>query len=87
MRTAQLAKRLTTGIPNDNAIVASFQPPLQDRPARHQGVGELDTIGAPLNVVNAVADALTRNGFATQTPKLLMLLTLGRVWECPQAGG
>ena len=49
-----------------------------------KGVGELGTIGATPSVVNAVADALARNGFAAQAPKLQMPLTSSRVWQMLQ---
>ena len=49
-----------------------------------KGVGELGTIGATPSVVNAVADALARNGFAAQAPKLQMPLTACRVWQMVQ---
>ena len=46
-----------------------------------KGVGELGTIGATPAVVNAVADALARNGLAARTPHLNMPLTPARVWQ------
>jgi carbon-monoxide dehydrogenase large subunit len=46
-----------------------------------KGVGELGTIGATPAVVNAVADALARNGHAKQAPHLQMPLTPPRVWS------
>ena len=46
-----------------------------------KGVGELGTIGATPAVVNAVADALARNGKALQAPKLQMPLTPFKLWE------
>jgi len=46
-----------------------------------KGVGELGTIGATPAVVNAVADALARNGRAGATPHLQMPLTPERVWR------
>ena len=45
-----------------------------------KGVGELGTIGAVPCVVNAVADALARNGHAAQAPGLTMPLTPAKVW-------
>ena len=46
-----------------------------------KGVGELGTIGATPAVVNAVADALARNGKSHQAPKLQMPLTPFKLWE------
>ena len=46
-----------------------------------KGVGELGTIGATPCVVNALADALARNGNADKAPKLQMPLTPFRIWE------
>ncbi len=50
-----------------------------------KGVGELGTIGATPAVVNAVADALARNGVAAKTTQLQMPLTPSRMWELMQA--
>jgi carbon-monoxide dehydrogenase large subunit len=44
-------------------------------------VGELGTIGATPCVVNAVADAMARNGNAHKAPKLQMPMTGFRLWE------
>ena len=60
--------------------------PCKNNPLGTKGVGELGTIGATPCVVNAVADALARNGLAARTPKLQMPLTANRVWEMVQAG-
>jgi carbon-monoxide dehydrogenase large subunit len=49
-----------------------------------KGVGELGTIGAAPTVVNAVADALARNGFAGHSPQLQMPLTPSRMWQLLQ---
>ena len=46
-----------------------------------KGVGELGTIGATPAVVNAIADALTRNGHGHKTPQLQMPLTPLNVWR------
>jgi carbon-monoxide dehydrogenase large subunit len=46
-----------------------------------KGVGELGTIGATPAVVNAVADALARQGLSTKTRSLQMPLTPARVWS------
>jgi carbon-monoxide dehydrogenase large subunit len=50
-----------------------------------KGVGELGTIGATPCVVNAIADALARNGLAKQAPHLQMPLTPFKLWEQMQA--
>jgi carbon-monoxide dehydrogenase large subunit len=44
-------------------------------------VGELGTIGATPCVVNAIADALARNGHSKQAPHLQMPLTPYKLWE------
>jgi carbon-monoxide dehydrogenase large subunit len=46
-----------------------------------KGVGELGTIGATPCVVNAVADAMARNGNAHKALKLQMPMTPFRLWE------
>ena len=58
--------------------------PCLNNPLGVKGVGELGTIGATPSVVNAVADAMARNGFAKQTPGLQMPLTSAKVWETLQ---
>ncbi len=50
-----------------------------------KGVGELGTIGATPALVNAVADALARNGMATKAPQLQMPLSPSRMWTLMQA--
>ena len=50
-----------------------------------KGVGELGTIGATPALVNAVADALARNGMAAKAPTLQMPLTPSKMWELMQA--
>jgi carbon-monoxide dehydrogenase large subunit len=55
--------------------------PCKNNPLGVKGVGELGTIGATPAVVNAVADALARNGMADRTPHLDMPLTPARVWQ------
>jgi carbon-monoxide dehydrogenase large subunit len=55
--------------------------PCLTNPMGVKGVGELGTIGATPAVVNAVADALARNGFARQARTLQMPLTSERVWR------
>jgi len=46
-----------------------------------KGVGELGTIGATPCVVNAIADALSRNGHPQKSQKLQMPVTPFRLWE------
>ena len=46
-----------------------------------KGVGELGTIGATPCVVNAVADAMARNGHAEKALKIQMPMTSFRLWE------
>ena len=55
--------------------------PCKTNPLGVKGVGELGTIGATPSVVNAVADALARNGLSRLAPKLQMPLTPNRLWE------
>ena len=55
--------------------------PCLNNPLGVKGVGELGTIGATPALVNAVADALARNGLAAMTPRLDMPLTPARVWS------
>jgi len=50
-----------------------------------KGVGELGTIGATPAVVNAVADALARNGHAQVTAGLQMPLTPETIWQAIQS--
>ena len=50
-----------------------------------KGVGELGTIGATPAVVNAIADALARNGMARLSPVLQMPVTSSKLWELMQA--
>ena len=49
-----------------------------------KGVGELGTIGATPALVNAVADALARNGLAAKAPQLQMPLSPSRMWTLMQ---
>ena len=46
-----------------------------------KGVGELGTIGATPSVVNAIADALARNGNSQKSQNLQMPLTPFRLWD------
>ena len=55
--------------------------PCLNNPLGVKGVGELGTIGATPALVNAVADALARNGLAAMAPRLEMPLTPARVWS------
>ncbi|MDM0073374.1 xanthine dehydrogenase family protein molybdopterin-binding subunit [Variovorax sp. J2P1-59] len=55
--------------------------PCKNNPLGVKGVGELGTIGATPAIVNAVADALARNGLADRTPHLDMPLTPARIWQ------
>ena len=60
--------------------------PCLNNPLGVKGVGELGTIGATPAAVNAVADALARNGHAEKTPHLQMPLTAERLWALMRAG-
>ena len=60
--------------------------PCLNNPLGVKGVGELGTIGATPALVNAVADALARNGHAAKTPHLQMPLTAERLWALMRAG-
>ena len=59
--------------------------PCLNNPIGVKGVGELGTIGAGPSVVNAVADALARDGMAAQTSQLQMPLSASRLWHVMQA--
>ncbi len=59
--------------------------PCKTNPLGVKGVGELGTIGATPCVVNAVADALARNGRADLAARLQMPLTSARIWEALQS--
>jgi aerobic carbon-monoxide dehydrogenase large subunit len=59
--------------------------PCKNNPLGVKGVGELGTIGAAPTVVNAVADALARGGFAAQASQLQMPLSSSKVWHLMQA--
>jgi carbon-monoxide dehydrogenase large subunit len=58
--------------------------PVPDQSDGHEGVGELGTIGATPAVVNAVVDALARNGFAEGARTLQMPLDAEQVWRAMQ---
>ena len=51
-----------------------------------KGVGELGTIGATPAVVNAVADALARNGKGKLSSQIQMPMTPARIWGLLQQG-
>ena len=59
--------------------------PCLNNPIGVKGVGELGTIGAGPSVVNAVADALARDGMAAQASQLQMPLSASRLWHVMQA--
>jgi carbon-monoxide dehydrogenase large subunit len=73
-------------LPRADVIVGDFKTemdqstPCKNNPLGVKGVGELGTIGAAPSVVNAVADALARGGFAACTTQLQMPLTSARLW-------
>lgn len=58
--------------------------PCKNNPLGVKGVGELGTIGATPSIVNAVADALARNGHAAKAPLLQMPVSPARLWELVQ---
>jgi carbon-monoxide dehydrogenase large subunit len=58
--------------------------PCRNNPLGVKGVGELGTIGATPALVNAVADALARAGYATAADTAQMPLTAPRVWALLQ---
>ena len=58
--------------------------PCLTNPMGVKGVGELGTIGATPAAVNAVVDALARNGFARAARTLQMPLVPERVWRALQ---
>jgi carbon-monoxide dehydrogenase large subunit len=49
-----------------------------------KGVGELGTIGATPAAINAIADALARNGRAGLAPRLQMPATSAAIWDLLQ---
>jgi carbon-monoxide dehydrogenase large subunit len=73
---ADIVRGFTTGM--DTSV------PCKNNPLGIKGVGELGTIGATPSVVNAVADALARNGLAAQAPLLQMPLSPARLWQAMQ---
>jgi carbon-monoxide dehydrogenase large subunit len=71
--SADLVNRMDTSVPCKN------------NPLGVKGVGELGTIGATPSIVNAIADALARNGLADKAAQLQMPVTPPRLWELLQA--
>ncbi|KQP49576.1 xanthine dehydrogenase family protein molybdopterin-binding subunit [Pseudorhodoferax sp. Leaf274] len=73
-------------VPRANILQADFvtrmdqSVPCKNNPLGVKGVGELGTIGATPTIVNAVADALARNGLAGKTTQLQMPVTAARLW-------
>ncbi len=59
--------------------------PCLTNPLGVKGVGELGTIGATPAVMNAVADALARNGRTQAADTIRMPLTAPRLWEALNA--
>ena len=59
--------------------------PCKNNPLGVKGVGELGTIGATPSIVNAIADALARQGRAHLAPQLQMPLSPGRLWALLQS--
>jgi carbon-monoxide dehydrogenase large subunit len=55
--------------------------PCRTNPLGVKGVGELGTIGATPALVNAVADALARHGYAQAADQLQMPLSASRLWH------
>ena len=72
--------------PRADLIACDFQTQMDEstpcltNPMGIKGVGELGTIGATPCVVNAVADALARNGMKEAAQALQMPLSPARVW-------
>ena len=58
--------------------------PCLNNPLGVKGVGELGTIGAGPTIVNAVADALARNGKAAQARQLQMPVSASKLWTLMQ---
>jgi len=54
--------------------------PCRTNPLGVKGVGELGTIGATPALVNAIGDALARNGHAAVADRIQMPLTPARIW-------
>ena len=74
-------------VPHADVLRADFvnrmdqSVPCKNNPLGVKGVGELGTIGATPSIVNAVADALARNGQAAKAPLLQMPVSPARLWE------
>ena len=67
------------------AMTMDESTPCRTNPMGVKGVGELGTIGATPAVVNAVVDALARNGHPAQALRMQMPLTPQRVWRAMHA--
>ncbi len=65
----------------DYATCLDTTIPCLTNPLGVKGVGELGTIGATPAVMNAVADALARNGRAAAADRVSMPLTAEQVWR------
>jgi carbon-monoxide dehydrogenase large subunit len=76
MPRAGIVKRFETRL--DQSV------PCKANPLGVKGVGELGTIGATPAVVNAVVDALARNGLGERATAIQMPLTSERVWRALQ---
>jgi aerobic carbon-monoxide dehydrogenase large subunit len=68
----------------DFVMAMDESSPCLTNPMGVKGVGELGTIGATPAVVNAVVDALARQGLTREARALQMPLTAHRVWEALQ---
>lgn len=74
-------------VPHADVVRADFvtrmdqSVPCKNNPLGVKGVGELGTIGATPSIVNAVADALARNGLGAKAPHLQMPVSPARLWE------
>lgn len=74
-------------VPHADIMVGMFETHMDESiPCKNnvlgvKGVGELGTIGATPALVNAVADALARNGREALSPRLQMPLTPYRLWQ------
>ena len=67
------------------AMTMDESVPCLTNPMGVKGVGELGAIGATPAVVNAVIDALARNGFGRRARELQMPLASERVWRAMDA--
>jgi len=69
------------GMVCDFVMAMDESSPCLTNPMGVKGVGELGTIGATPAVVNAVVDALSRQGLANRASSLQMPFTAHRVWQ------